>query len=351
MLFGKDRRRVTGAVLATLSSLSMTAACGGDGGATPASSITTNGAVQTSMPTPPGSSQVREHPPTPPAQAPSAATSGPTGATATVPGSAAPRTQGGRDARGQGAGTGSGAFYPVVGIADGDTITVRVDGGKQKVRLIGLDTPETRKPGVPVQCFGKEASSHMQSLVQSKKVQLVADSSQGDRDRYGRLLRHVYVAGATNVALAQIEGGFGREYTYDGPYQHRLEYLAAQHRAKTSRRGTWGPPCNGFHEADAAAAKPPASDASRPGAPSTAPAPPPSAAPPAMPTAPAAPAAPRTGEAACAIKGNVNSKGDKIAHLPGSATYDATRITPGKGERMFCSTAEALAAGWRMARD
>ena len=54
---------------------------------------------------------------------------------------------------------------------------------------------------------------------------------------------------------------------------------------------------------------------------------------------------------ACAIKGNINSKGAKIAHAPGSATYDKTVITPSKGERMFCSAAEAIAAGWRMAND
>lgn len=163
----------------------------------------------------------------------------------TTPGTSKARADGG-----VGAGYGTGPFYDVVGISDGDTIRVRIDGVKETIRIIGLDTPETKKPKTPVQCFGKEASSNMQSLVQSKQVQLVADPSQGERDRYGRLLRHVFVAGSTNVALAQIEGGFGREYTYDGPYAHRLEYLAAQHRATSARIGTWGPPCNGFHKAN-----------------------------------------------------------------------------------------------------
>lgn len=158
----------------------------------------------------------------------------------------------GGERRGVGAGRGSGLFYDVVGISDGDTIRVRIDGAKETVRIIGLDTPETKKPKTPVQCFGKEASSTMQSLVQSKQVQLEADASQGERDRYGRLLRHVFVNGSTNVALAQIEGGFGREYTYDGPYAHRLEYLAAQQRAKSAHVGTWGPPCNGFHKVNGA---------------------------------------------------------------------------------------------------
>lgn len=239
---------------------------------------------------------------------------------------------------------GSGPLYDVVGITDGDTITVRVNGVKEKVRIIGLDTPETHKPHTPVQCFGPQASSHMQSLVQSKQVQLQADSSQDDRDRYGRILRHVFVGGSTNVALAQIEGGFGREYTYDGPYAHRLEYLAAQSRAKTAHRGTWGPPCNGFHTAPTAVG--PTSSSV-----------PPTPTPTARATAPANPTtrpqAPSAGSpgGGCVIKGNINSRGEKIAHLPGSATYDRTRITADKGERMFCTQAEAIAAGWRIAAD
>lgn len=246
-------------------------------------------------------------------------------------------------ARGQGAGTGTGAAYDVVSVVDGDTIKVRLDGRKETIRIIGLDTPETKKPRTPVQCFGKEASSHMQSLVQSKQVQLVADSSQGDRDRYGRLLRHVFVDGSTNVALAQIEGGYGREETYDGPYAHRLEYLAAQNQAKNAHRGTWGPPCNGFHKDDAGqgvTASSPAPSSSTPTAPAA-------ARPGSVPSRPVSPST--TGS--CTIKGNINSKGAKIAHAPGSATYDKTRIDTSKGERMFCSAAEAVAAGWRMAND
>lgn len=238
------------------------------------------------------------------------------------------------DRRGIGAGTGAGPLYDVVGISDGDTIKVRISGVKESIRIIGLDTPETRKPNAPVQCFGKEASSNMQSLVQSKQVQLEADPSQGERDRYGRLLRHVFVGGSTNVALAQIEGGFGKEYTYDGPYAHRLEYLAAMNRAKTAKRGTWGPPCNGFHEGLATTA--PAQPAPTASAPAVKPS--------------AAPSASTSEPGACSIKGNINSDGEKIAHRPGDSAYERTKISTGKGERWFCSESEALAAGWRMAR-
>ena len=250
---------------------------------------------------------------------------------------------------GRGAGVGRGPSYRVVSVVDGDTIKVRINGRKETIRMIGLDTPETKKPHVAVQCYGKEATSHMQSLVQSKDVQLVVDRGQGERDKYGRLLRYVFVDGQTNVALAQIAGGFGREYTYDDAYTYQSQFRAAQAEAQAAKRGLWGPPCNGFHTNDQGPTSAPSSAAAQPSASPTSAstsAPKPSAKTPApAATAPAPPAGP------CSIKGNINSKGEKIAHAPGSATYAKTRITPSKGERMFCSAAEARAAGWRMAGD
>lgn len=242
---------------------------------------------------------------------------------------------------GRGAGQGSGEQYRVAGVVDGDTIKVMVGGKKVTVRLIGLDTPETKKPHVPVQCYGKEASSRMQSLVQSKSVQLEADSNQGGRDKYGRLLRHVFVGGSTNVALALIAGGYGEEYMYSKPYHHRLEYLAAQAQAKAAGRGTWGPPCNGFHKGE------PSASATSTSASASASAQQPGAGQPASPHASAS----GSGPSGCTIKGNINSSGKKIAHAPGSDTYDKTKIDTSKGERWFCSEAEAVAAGWRMAQD
>lgn len=74
---------------------------------------------------------------------------------------------------------------PVTSVADGDTITVKISGRAEKVRLIGLDTPEAGE------CFAKESTRAMTSLVKGKSVRLVSDKSQPNRDRYGRLLRHV----------------------------------------------------------------------------------------------------------------------------------------------------------------
>ena len=219
-----------------------------------------------------------------------------------------------------------GALVPVLSVIDGDTIAVRIDGVRRKIRLIGVDTPETRKPDTSVQCFGKQASSKMQSLVQSRSVRLQADPSQGDTDKYGRSLRYVFTADGRNVAQLLIAGGFGREYTYDTAYRYQAPFRAAETAARRSRAGLWGA-CPSFGSPVAGPR------------PSTAPAP----------VAPSAPAA--AAPADCRIKGNINSKGEKTYHLPDSATYDKTVITPSKGERYFCSEEAAVAAGWRAAQD
>ncbi|WP_307864636.1 thermonuclease family protein [Allobranchiibius sp. CTAmp26] len=221
-----------------------------------------------------------------------------------------------------------GALVPVLSVIDGDTIAVRIDGVRRKIRLIGVDTPETRKPNTPVQCFGKQASSEMQSLVQSRSVRLQADPSQGDVDKYGRSLRYVFTADGRNVAQTLIAGGFGREYTYDTAYRYQAPFRAAESAARRTHAGLWGA-CPSFGS-PVEGSRPSTSPAPAPVAPST--------------PVPAAPAD-------CRIKGNINSKGEKIYHLPGSATYDKTVITPSKGERYFCSEAAAVAAGWRAAQD
>lgn len=206
-------------------------------------------------------------------------------------------------------------LYPVVGITDGDTIKVRVGGTTERVRLIGLDAPELKG----AECWSQKASSRMQSLVQSRSVQLVRDPTQDDRDRYGRLLRHVVTADGQLVAQALIEGGFAKEYTYDGAYAHRDAYRAAQDRARGKGLGVWSAAC---------------------------------AAPPrAAPAPTGAPAAPVKPSGSCVIKGNISSSGEKIYHVPGGGSYDVTVITESKGERWFCSEQAAEAAGWRRARN
>ena len=200
----------------------------------------------------------------------------------------------------------------VVGVTDGDTIKVRLAGKTERVRVIGIDTPELRSHD----CYAQQAASRMQSLVQSKQVKLVADPTQDDRDRYGRLLRHVRLADGRSVAELLIAGGFGREYTYDVAYVGQAAHLKAQAAAKSAHRGIWSSGCLA----------------------TVSPAPAPKA---------VAPSAPAAAPKSCLIKGNIASDGEKIYHVPGGAFYDVTKISESKGERWFCTESEALNAGWR----
>lgn len=125
-------------------------------------------------------------------------------------------------------------------VIDGDTIVVEINGVSEKVRLIGVDTPETVDPRKPVQCFGKEASEFVKSLLENKAVRLEADASQGDRDKYSRLLRYVY-QGVTLVNEKIIEEGYGHEYTYRTPYQYQKEFKTAERSARESQKGLWAP--------------------------------------------------------------------------------------------------------------
>ncbi len=235
------------------------------------------------------------------------------------------------------AGTAVGALVPVISVIDGDTIAVRIDGERVKVRLIGVDTPETRKPNTPVQCFGPQATSKMQSLVQSRSVPLQADPSQGDRDQYDRSLRHVFTSDGANVAQVLIAGGFGREYTYNSAYAFQGQFRAAQVAAQKAKSGLWGA-CPSFGAAASAPKASPTSTASSTSRPAT----------PARPIAPSTAVKPA---GACTIKGNISSTGEKIYHVPGGRSYDRTKITAGRGERYFCSGSDASAAGWRAAQD
>ena len=70
-----------------------------------------------------------------------------------------------------------------------------------------------------------------------------------------------------------------------------------------------------------------------------------------MPTQPARQAADDEGPGSCQIKGNISAKGERIYHVPGQRSYNQTKISPAKGERWFCSEAQAQAAGWRRAKN
>ena len=135
--------------------------------------------------------------------------------------------------------------YKVTEVVDGDTIKVSMNGSVETLRVIGLDTPETLGPRKPVQCFGKEASNKAKSFLTGKTVMLEADSTQGERDKYGRLLRYVFLDGV-DYGKTMISEGYAHEYTYKLPYKYQAAYKVAQASAEANKLGFWAPyTCNG----------------------------------------------------------------------------------------------------------
>ncbi|MCA9383412.1 thermonuclease family protein [Candidatus Dojkabacteria bacterium] len=134
--------------------------------------------------------------------------------------------------------------YYVSKIVDGDTIKVIIDGEEQTVRLIGVDTPETVHPNKDVECYGLEASDFTKSLLTNKIVELEFDESQGQTDRYGRLLAYVYRADDhLFVNRELIKQGYAYEYTYNTPYKYQTEFQQDQEIASASKIGLWSDIC------------------------------------------------------------------------------------------------------------
>lgn len=128
----------------------------------------------------------------------------------------------------------------VVAEVDGDTISVRLAGRIEHVRLLGIDTPETKDPRKPVQCFGHEAAQHTASLLPpGTQVRLVRDVEA--RDRYGRLLAYVYRASdGLFVNLELAEQGFASLLTYPPNVAHEPQLAAAVAHARSQGLGLWG---------------------------------------------------------------------------------------------------------------
>jgi micrococcal nuclease len=134
----------------------------------------------------------------------------------------------------------------VVRVVDGDTLVVDLDGREERVRLIGINTPESVDPRRPVQCFGKEASVAAKALLDGQTVGLEDDTTQGSRDTNGRLLRYVWLRDGRMANLEQLTRGFAAEYTFDTPYRYRDVFRAAQRQARDAGVGLWSPAtCDG----------------------------------------------------------------------------------------------------------
>lgn len=131
-------------------------------------------------------------------------------------------------------------LHKVVKVIDGDTITVEMNSKKETVRLIGINTPETVDPRKPVECFGIEASNKAKEILTGKSVRLEADSIVGERDKYGRLLRYIFLEDGTNFNKMMISEGYAYEYTYNSSYKYQNEFKQAKKEAKEAKRGLWG---------------------------------------------------------------------------------------------------------------
>ena len=126
-------------------------------------------------------------------------------------------------------------------VVDGDTVVVDLDGESERLRLIGVDTPETVAPGRPVDCFGPEASAWTtEALPEGATVWLEADPTQGDVDKYDRLLRFLWTDSGALVNRELVELGYAREDTYDEPYRYRDEFVALEEAAEAQGVGLWG---------------------------------------------------------------------------------------------------------------
>jgi micrococcal nuclease len=130
-------------------------------------------------------------------------------------------------------------FYKVIDNADGDTLHILIDGKEETVRLLGVDTPETKDPRKPVQCFGHQASDFTKQLVTGKAVHLIPDPSQTDRDTFGRLLRYVYFEDGTTLNERLVYEGYA--FAYEKYPTMRLEKMKElEHDAQVHKRGLWG---------------------------------------------------------------------------------------------------------------
>jgi len=205
----------------------------------------------------------------------------------------------------------SGELVKVVRVVDGDTINVEINGKVESVRYIGIDTPETVDPRKPVQCFGVEASKKNKELVEGKMVRLETDIT--DRDKYNRLLRYIWL---DDILINQelVEQGYAKSYSYPPDIKYQDKFVAAEKKAREDKLGLWTA-CT-------------AETVQTTVAPTT---------------------SSSTSDPSCTIKGNISASGEKIYHMQGCGSYSKTTIDESRGEKWFCTEAEAQTAGWRKA--
>jgi endonuclease YncB( thermonuclease family) len=207
---------------------------------------------------------------------------------------------------------------------DGDSFEI---GGNQ-VRLFGIDAPEgrqdCRRNGQTWRC-GDDARAKLRSLVEGATLRCTPR----DTDEYGRSVS-VCKNGNTDINAEMVRAGLALAYR-----RYSNDYVDEENEARNAKRGLWGgeftPPWDYRRESRGETPRPQQQvPRSAPGSSAT--------------TKPTS-----SSSSSCKIKGNINTKGEKIYHTPESPSYADTVIDERSGERWFCSEAEARAAGWRAA--
>jgi micrococcal nuclease len=135
----------------------------------------------------------------------------------------------------------------VLKVVDGDTVDIVDDvRGRLRIRLLGIDTPETKKPGYTVGCWGPQATQFAKDTLIGQRVALIPDPTQDRTDRYGRTLAYLDRADGWDYSVEAARAGAAHSYVYHGHPAARADQIdAAEQDAQAAGRGLWGPPCFG----------------------------------------------------------------------------------------------------------
>ena len=137
----------------------------------------------------------------------------------------------------------SDSSYLVTKVVDGDTIKIAIDNEIKTVRIANMNTPESVHPTKEVECFGVESSKRMEELALNKQVTLQTDPTQQNTDRYGRLLRFVFLKHEDtqiDLGLQLISEGFAYSSPYGTtPHPYLEQYEQAQKDAQENNVGLW----------------------------------------------------------------------------------------------------------------
>lgn len=129
-------------------------------------------------------------------------------------------------------------------VIDGDTLIIVIDRRREHVRLLGIDTPETKHPTKPIECFGPEAAAYLTALLPAG-TPVVAVRDVEARDHFGRLLLHLFLSSSTgrgeiHVNAALVRGGYARLLSIPPNHAFADALSAALVEARRARRGLWG---------------------------------------------------------------------------------------------------------------